>query len=184
MFVRVELACVLSKEFFRPATALLVGSAALFLPVLTPTMQVWLNPAAALVVAFVFAAALATSLYSLTAFRVEARSFAAAPHRWLMPVRNGWAGAYAKPDRHGRMTLYSVWASPRNQHLGSMLMRQICAEMDSLGCDLHLVAVNGEVVSFYRHFGFEQVRHSRFAVRMFRPCSPLHPAHPPTHPAC
>lgn len=170
MFLRVELASVLSKGFFRPTTALLVGQTVIFMALLTPMMQLWPRSAsAARVVAFIAAAALASMLYALVALRVEARSFAAAPHKWLVPIRHGWAGAYAKPDRRGRMTLYSVWASPRRQHLGGVFMRQVCADMDEVGCDLHLVAVNRGVASFYRHFGFVQVRPGRFAFRMVRP---------------
>jgi ribosomal protein S18 acetylase RimI-like enzyme len=173
MFLRVELASVLSKDFVRPTTALLVASTAIFTALLASTVQLRLHsPAAAHAAAFLAGAAVATALYAATALRVEARSFAAAPHKWLLPLCRGWAGAYAKPDRRGRMTLYSVWASPRRQHLGSALMRQVCAEMDALGCDLQLVAVNQGAASFYRRFGFEQVRRGRFAFRMFRPCTP------------
>lgn len=169
-WLQVELSCVLSKAFVRPATAMLVVSAGAFTVMLSRTMQLLVHSSSvALVLAFLAGTALATALYSLSASWVEARSFAAAPHRWLLPVGDGWAGAYARPDRRGRMTLYSVWASPRDHHLGSHLMRQICAEMDARGCDLHLVAVNGGLVSFYRHFGFEQVRQGRFAYRMSRP---------------
>jgi ribosomal protein S18 acetylase RimI-like enzyme len=169
-WLRVELACVLSKSFVRPATAMLVAAAAVLTTLLSPMIQQRMNsPQAAHLLAFLGGTALATVLYALTAFWVEARSFAAAPHRWLLTLGEGWAGAYARPDCRGRMTLYSVWASPRDRHLGSALMRQVCAEMDALGYDLHLVAVNGGVVRFYRHFGFEQVRPGRLGYRMFRP---------------
>ena len=166
----VELACVLSKDFVRPATAMLVTSAAVLTALLSHMVQLWVSSsAAAHVLAFLAGTALATALYSLTAAWVEARSFTAAPHKWLLPLGDGWAGAYAKPDGRGRMTLYSVWASPRGQHLGSTLMGQVCAEMDALGCDLHLVAVNSGTASFYRRFGFQQVRSGPFAYRMSRP---------------
>ena len=169
-WLQVELACVLSKAFVRPATALLITSTAVLTALLNSTLQLLMGSAAAgHVLAFLAGTVLATALYSLTAWWVEARSFATAPQRWLLPIGDGWAGAYVKPDRHSRMTLYSVWASPRNQHLGSTLMRQICAEMDAQGRDLHLVAVNGSVIRFYRHFGFEPVRQSRFTYRMSRP---------------
>lgn len=172
-WLQVELACVLSKAFVRPATAMLITSAAVLTALLNHTMQLLMgSPAAANVLVFLVGTALATALYSLTAWWVEGRSFAAAPHRWLLSIGDGWAGAYARADRYGRMTLYSVWASPRDQHLGSALMWQICAEMDAQGCDLHLVAVNGGVIRFYRHFGFEQVRQGRFAYRMSRLHSP------------
>jgi len=173
MFLRVELSSVLSKHFVRPSTALLVASAATLTAALIPTMQVWTDsPVATLLGAFLTGTALAIVLYTRTALRVEARSFAAAPHKWLLPLGEGWAGAYIKPDRRGRMTLSSVWAYPRGQHLGAALMRQICAEMDVRCCDLHLVAVNGRAATFYRRFGFEPVREGRFSVRMLRPCSP------------
>lgn len=172
-FLQVELASVLSKDFVRPATALLLASAATLTAVLVPTFQLWLDSAATTLLAAILAGtALATALYAWTALQVEARNFTAAPHKWLLPIGDGWAGAYAKPDRCGRMTLYSVWASPRGQHLGSTLMRQVCAEMDALGCDLHLVAVNGSAASFYRHLGFKQLHSGRLAFRMFRPCPP------------
>lgn len=180
-WLRVELACVLSKSLVRPATAMLVASAAVLTALLSPMMQLWVSsPPAAHVLAFLAGTALATALYSLTASWVEAGSFAAAPHRWLLTVGDGWAGAYAKPDRHGRMTLYSVWASPRDQHLGSALMRQICAEMDAQGCDLHLVAVNRAAASFYGRFGFEPVRPRWFTFRMCRSASPV-PGPPRPH---
>lgn len=171
-WLRVELACVLSKSFVRPATAMLVASTAVLIAVLSPVMRLWVGPSVAQVLAFLAGTALATALYSLTAFWVEARSFAAAPCRWLLTAGDGWAGAYARPDRHGRLTLYSVWASPRRQQLGSRLMRQICAEMDAWGCELHLVAVNGDAVRFYRHFGFQQARRGWFVKRMVRPYNP------------
>ena len=171
-WLRVELASVLSKSFVRPGTAMLVASTAVLTALLSRTIQLWVSSSlAAHGLAFLAGAALAVALYSLTASWVEARSFAAAPHRWLLPVSGGWAGAYARPDRRGRMTLYSVWASPRGQHLGSHLIQHICAEMDARGCDLHLVAVNHRVARFYRRFGFEPVRQGRFAYRMLRPAS-------------
>lgn len=170
-WLQVELTCVLSKNLVRPATAMLITSAAVLTALLTHTMQLWVSSsAAAQVLAFLAGTALATALYSLTASRVEARSFTAAPHKWLLQLDDGcWAGAYAKPDRRGRMTLYSVWASPQGQHLGSILMQQVCAEMDTLGRDLHLVAVNSGTAGFYRRFGFQQVRSGPFAYRMSRP---------------
>ena len=172
-WLQVELTSVLSKNFFRPATAMLVTSTAVLTALLTNMMRLWVSSsAAAHVLGFLAGTALAFALYAWTALRVEARSFTAAPHKWLLPLGDGWAGAYAKPDRRGRITLYSVWASPQGQHLGSTLMRQVCAEMDTLGCELHLVAVNSGTASFYRHFGFQQVRSGPFAYRMTRPTAP------------
>jgi ribosomal protein S18 acetylase RimI-like enzyme len=170
-WLRVELACVLSRnDFRRPSTCLIALVAAIVTAQLTSILLLLVESTPlALLLALVLGTALALTLYSVTASWVEGRNFAVAPHRWLMHVDQGVAGGYARPDRRGRMTLYCVWAYPRGQQVGSKLMRQVCADMDASGCDLYLVAVNRRVAAFYRHFGFETVSSGPLGVRMHRP---------------
>ena len=86
---------------------------------------------------------------------MEARAFDAAPYRWLEQIEGGQGGAFARPDRRGRLTLYSVWADPRGHSIGSALMDKIIEDTEPAG-DLWLVAVNKRVVRFYLRHGFRR----------------------------
>jgi len=109
-------------------------------------------------------------VYAAAAPRWEARSFATAPYRWLLRTGHGSSGAYAKPDRRGRLMLYSVWAIPQSQGIGAELMRQVLHDTVEQGLDLWLVAVNRRAARFYRRCGFNPVNRELLGTRMVLRC--------------
>ena len=162
--VQIEFETLLPNPFRRP-----VGWA-LILGALLPAVMVWtLLPPMPFVVAGPVAYLTALLVFSVTyrvaAPIVEARAFDAATYRWLEQPVEGQAGAFARPDRRGRLTLYSVWARPRGQGIGGRLMRQIIDDTEPAG-DLWLVAVNARVADFYRRIGFRRVGRELLGHRM------------------
>jgi GNAT superfamily N-acetyltransferase len=116
-------------------------------------------------IAYLVAVVLLTAVYLLVAPWVDARAYTAAPYRWLGPFAGGRGGAFARPDRRGRLTLYGVWAEPRRRGVGSVLMRQVIHDTEPAG-DLRLVAVNQAAARFYQRLGFVHVGRTLLGHRM------------------
>ena len=162
--VRVELATVLSNPFSRPVGwILLLGALPASIAVCTwlPPM-LWIVSAA---LAYLIALASITGAYLIVAPGVEARGFDNAPHHWLRQYTDGQAGALARPDRKGRLALYSVWSQPRGHGVGSLLMNEVLHDTQPDG-DLWLVAVNKRAAAFYLRHGFQHVRRDLLGHRM------------------
>jgi len=171
MFTRVEITALLSNPFGRPTGWIVlfggVINGLILAPALAPLTG---NDPAALAVGVPLGIVIILGVYAAAAPRWEARSFAAAPYRWLLRTGHGSSGAYAKPDRRGRLTLYSVWAIPWNKGIGAELMRQVLRDTVEQGLDLWLVAVNRRAARFYRRCGFNPVNRELLGTRMVLRC--------------
>lgn len=153
---RVELNEVLSNPFSRPVGWALLLGALSFTLLFAPQLAVPVPPAAALAVVYLSGLAALGGIWHLTAPAIEARGFRRAARRWQVDFGGGaGAGAYADLDRSGRLTLYSVWADPRNQGHGTQLLNTIIAE--TAPAELWLTADNRRVEAFYRRCGFVTV---------------------------
>lgn len=150
---RVELSEVLSNPFARPVGwAILLGGTS-FIVLLAPLLANLLPMVAAIILAYVAGVVLLTGIWHLSAPILEARSYRNATHRWLLALGDqAGAGAYATADRSGHLTLYSVWADPRGQGHGGVLIEAVIA--DTAPDELWLTADNKRVAAFYRRHGF------------------------------
>lgn len=162
---RVQLETLLSDPLSRPSGwVILIGS-------IPTAAMIWFSTAAAMaplaaaIVSYVVALAVVSGAWMAAGWIAEARAFRRAPYRWLLHFGStGAAGAYARLDRKQRLTVYSIWATPRGQGYGSMLIDRIID--DTAGAELWLVADNRRAASLYRRHGFEPVRRELLGQRM------------------
>lgn len=168
MWRQVEFRSILSNPINRP-----LGQMIVLIPLvstgLLAGLAAWLTPppltVAMLVVLYVAGVGVAAGTLALTSPRVEAKAFSAAPYKWLLSIAPGSAGAYARPDKKHRLTLYSVWANPQGREIGPILMTQVLADTPS-NTDLWLTAANKRVAEFYRRFGFIRISRGLLGIRM------------------
>ena len=119
LLLQTEFSAILSNPFTRPSGWLLTVGSLIMTTAFLSLFLVFAGWIAALAAALVTGLLLTTAVYALTTWTIERRRFSRAPYTWLKRYSSGQARAYAMPDRNGRLTLRSAWASQATGESGA-----------------------------------------------------------------